>query len=90
MNTTYISCAQRCCRFDDEKRAGRFPGMDKCTDQAPWQASSETLQAASNNILSRDLKIPAGWPNLINYFDPEQKKVHLNLIDDTQRLTTHS
>ena len=57
--------------------------MEKYTDRAPWQASSKALEAASETILSGDLKVPDGWPTLINYFDPDQKKVHLHLIEDT-------
>lgn len=61
--------------------------MQKHTEKAPWQASSETLNAASQSILSGDLKIPDGWPTLINYFDPDQKKVvYLHLIDNAVRL----
>ena len=71
-------------RFNDEQAAGRFGWMKKHTERAPWQASPKSLGAASTAILSGVLKIPDGWPPLINYFDPDQKKlskVQIHLVN---------
>ena len=52
---------------------GRFKNMLSAAN-APWKGTDECLQMIGWLIESRLMKIPYGWPSMINYFSKNDKK----------------
>lgn len=59
--------------LEREKTKGRFKNMQSSAN-APWKGTTECLKYIGWLIESGLLKIPYGWPSMINYFHSEHKK----------------
>lgn len=56
-----------------EKKLGRFKNL-RTVDDAPWLASTSVLKLVGTLIESGMLKVPYGWPAMLNYFHEAHKK----------------
>jgi hypothetical protein len=56
-----------------EKELGRFKNM-RTSGEAPWKGSNECLQYIGWLVESGLLRVPYGWPSMINYFHKNHKK----------------
>ena len=59
--------------LQNEKKYGRFKNT-KTADEAPWLANKLLLKSVGALIESGKLKVPYGWPAMLNYFHAEHKK----------------
>lgn len=59
--------------LDAEHKIGRFKKVTTPA-KAPWVADLETLQSLEALIDSNALRIPHGWPKMVNYFGEDTRK----------------
>ena len=59
--------------LEREKTMGRFKHMLSAAG-APWKGSDECLQYIGWLIVSKLMKVPYGWPSMINYFHKNENK----------------
>ena len=56
-----------------EKKFGRFKNL-RDVKEAPWLASRSLLKLVGTLIESGKLRVPYGWPAMLNYFHESHKK----------------
>jgi hypothetical protein len=58
--------------LDAEHKRARFKHI-QTPGEAPWTASKQSLEDAHDVIAATILKIPHGWPTMVNYFGEDIK-----------------
>ena len=63
-------------RLEEEKKLGRFSNL-QTTAQAPWIVGDRMRAILSQLLRSNKLRIPYGWPKLLDYFSDDYQKIKI-------------